>query len=559
MKKSKHNKLLVVLTLLPILLNIVSCTHSSEETKYSEQTYAFHSYSSNYSVKDTNLTAYTRAGDGATYLDVNSFFTSFDGYMNSSCISTKIEDSKLNVTVSKDNSNTYISSFDWSNDTIYVSDTAFFTSYVVETNISIYTKNLNVESITRATGDASRTFNLKDYGLDIAYTNNKVLVPFDILNLLFCSQNYFNIYFNGDAFYGVDSYLKSTDSYYENVIKGSKDQTTPSVEFREYNYACLCFAYDNFYGLQDYRDVGRKASTYIEQNSLKDALLSTDPKTYTEAYYAFYQKALDDGHTSILTPSFYDTTALTEIDILSYLSTRVLNSNVDKVMLYQTQKKIYGNDSSVPNLRYINDDTAVLSLTSFQGGNEEQLNSSTPWEYDTYAYMDHYLSEVIEKGCKNVILDVSINGGGLVVAMLKTLGFMTSEPISQIYHDAFINSYTETKYSVTIPNSKYRELNYALLTSNYSFSCGNTIVAIFKSMGIGKIYGRTSGGGMCSVLPMHLPDGTTLSFSSPSQMQTQDSNGNYHEIESGITPDVEFKQYSNYYDDEFLANTITFD
>lgn len=385
------------------------------------------------------------------------------------------------------------------------------------------------------------------------------MVPFDILNLLFCSQNYFNIYFNGDAFYGVDSYLKSTDSYYEKVIKGSKDQTAPSAEFREYNYACLCFAYDNFYGLQDYRNVGRKSSSYIEQNNLKDTLLSTDPKTYTEAYYAFYQKALDDGHTSIVTPSFYDTNALNTVNVSPYFSDRVMNLYMDMLALAQAQINEYGQNGSEPNLRYINDDTAVLSLTSFTSGTEEQLNSSIPWEYDTYSYMDHYLSEVVKKGCKNVILDISMNGGGFLVAMLKTLGFMTSEPIPQIYHDAFTNSYTETKYSVTIPNSKYRELNYALLTSNYSFSCGNLITAIFKSMGIGKVYGRTSGGGMCSVLPMHLPDGTTLSFSSSSQMQTKDSNGNYHEIESGITPDVEFKQYSNYYDDEFLANTVTFD
>lgn len=38
--------------------------------------------------------------------------------------------------------------------------------------------------------------------------------------------------------------------------------------------------------------------------------------------------------------------------------------------------------------------------------------------------MKHYLDEAVNKGVKNVIIDLSTNGGGSEAAMIRALGFL---------------------------------------------------------------------------------------------------------------------------------------
>ncbi|SYV90217.1 peptidase, S41 family, partial [Metamycoplasma alkalescens] len=44
--------------------------------------------------------------------------------------------------------------------------------------------------------------------------------------------------------------------------------------------------------------------------------------------------------------------------------------------------------------------------------------------------MRHLMAEVAKKPeIKNIVLDIAINGGGSVLSMIRTLGFMTDKPI----------------------------------------------------------------------------------------------------------------------------------
>ena len=111
-------------------------------------------------------------------------------------------------------------------------------------------------------------------------------------------------------------------------------------------------------------------------------------------------------------------------------------------------------------------------------------------------------------------------------------------------------------------------LNFGILQSSSSFSCGNLLPALAKDQGL-PIIGEKSGGGSCCVQTMTTPEGMSYNISSHrSRLVDQ----NMQNIDGGITPtipialgeDISFEtedgdctipDYSNYYNLELL-NTL---
>lgn len=557
-----------------MLVPLCSCSwieieqgENDNDKTYVEKTHDVINHSSSYTIKNTTLSTYTFDGDGATYVEVYSFINALDGFLDSSSITMTINtysgNDYLRLSVPYGEYYSIDCVFYWDDDIISVDNTGFFSLITKSSESTDYNSNLALRQ-TESSGYGSYRahYYLGNYDMDILFCNDKVLVPFDVMNLLFCSQNYMNVYFNGDDFHIVDTYLSPSDSFYSNVMTSSRNDTTPSSEFREYNYDFMCFAMDTFYGLRDYLNLGSRISSYISNKGYADGMKSKDSLEYTKAYLEFFRKDLDEAHTSIVTSSYYDIDALESIGSTMGISTyngSFRNKYVEQyTSLSQAASDAYS-DGVVPAIRYISDDTAVLHFDSFMVGTSDELRSSTPWLYDTYEFMDHYLGMIVEKGCSNVILDLSTNGGGTIAAMLKALGFLTSDYIPYMVHDMSSNDDVSYYYEVTVDNRAYRNLNYALLTSVCTYSAANLFSATFKNMGLGYVYGRKSGGGMCAVFPMVLADGTTIPMSGPYQLQIKNSLGNFVPVQDGIAVDTSFDSYSYYYDDSYLLNAVKFD
>ena len=92
-----------------------------------------------------------------------------------------------------------------------------------------------------------------------------------------------------------------------------------------------------------------------------------------------------------------------------------------------------------------------------------------------------------------------------------------------------------------------------------TYSAANFMASTFKQMGLGKIIGKQSGGGMCSIFSAVLADGTAITISSPFTMRyvTENAKGEktFHSIENGIAPDIEL-DYEDFYDSAALLNAI---
>ena len=90
----------------------------------------------------------------------------------------------------------------WENDTIRMGSLDFFGSFV-QAPATDYAAFLQPVA-TWKTGESDIVFDLGEYGFDILYYGGQTLFPFYIVNLLFCSFNLYNVYFNGEAYYGIE-------------------------------------------------------------------------------------------------------------------------------------------------------------------------------------------------------------------------------------------------------------------------------------------------------------------------------------------------------------------
>ena len=114
------------------------------------------------------------------------------------------------------------------------------------------------------------------------------------------------------------------------------------------------------------------------------------------------------------------------------------------------------------------------------------------------------------------------------------------------------------------------DLNFAVLTSGMSFSCGNLFPSILKDNGI-PVLGATSGGGACAIQAMCTADGFCFQISSfRARLNSLDGDN----IDSGVTPDIPIdndgrvevklseenslmvKDYSKYFDIDYLRSLL---
>ncbi|QMS85340.1 InlB B-repeat-containing protein [Candidatus Xianfuyuplasma coldseepsis] len=165
---------------------------------------------------------------------------------------------------------------------------------------------------------------------------------------------------------------------------------------------------------------------------------------------------------------------------------------------------------------------------------------------DSAVYMEMMLQEIEEENptFTNIILDISWNTGGNVGALYRVLGFITDQPFEVSGMDGDTGGASTYYVDITgVPD--YSHLNWYLLTTPTSFSAANSLANIFKVNDLGTVIGVQTGGGACSITPILLPNGTAFTMSSNNISAYRTGSGTaedpyvYHDVEFGITPDIE--------------------
>ena len=204
---------------------------------------------------------------------------------------------------------------------------AFFGSYGDRAlpNGILRPHEFNAKAVSKkhpSTKTAARGFdiNLSSYGLQMALHNGQVLLPFAALQNIFATSKGVNVLsFNGDHFYDIRTPIDFIygHNYNQNIkfnpyatdyYSGSfsKAKEIPAA-YARYAYGTTCLLFDLYYGHKKEKGI-ESFDKYLEQNGLKQELLSTDTERNSEAFLDLIYKLFDSGHDVIqLSHSVFNT------------------------------------------------------------------------------------------------------------------------------------------------------------------------------------------------------------------------------------------------------------
>ena len=423
-------------------------------------------------------------------------------------------------------------------------------------------------------------FELKQYSIDFIGYNGKAYIPLQTgLDIFMSGVNGFTCAYNGKDIYYTGNFsgdmISGDATAYEKQFYNQspwKNQTTRDSALAEFTYNELCFSLDYFYGLKEYREISSFDTLFTDAN-LKANLKSTNTKTYEQAMIKFGYQYLFDGHAGYTTPS--PSVAQTYNSDSSYddVASEAASNNPKYIQLYGDMYELTAAREDAGKgigLRTFNN-VAVITFDSFvKSGNTSTSYSnldSTTYEVlaesDTYLFFAKAFKEITaDTSIEKIVFDVTCNGGGMVDALPFLEGFMTDSPFI-VCKDTLTGEFADVKYKVDLNQDGTKggtgdtyqgQYDFYVMTSNFSFSCGNAFPTFVKAGHMATIIGETSGGGSCAVGGLSTATGTILRMSSTNQFGTY-SGTTFTPNEGGVTPDRAFAR-SNFYNDTAIYNFV---
>ena len=418
------------------------------------------------------------------------------------------------------------------------------------------------------------TLDFGAYGIDIRSDGKgKVFFPFATLADMYSDLFYHHAGFNGEKVVANTSVnevsLAEIDSTYNKPLLA---RTTRSESLAQFNYKELCFAMDHFYGFPGRVKYNESLKTKgldrtLEEDvasgaSIKKLLLSEKLADYMVGMVGLLG-IYYDGHTSMdITSALgkedeelkaaYLAGIAEHQEVVMEVATAVgsmMGMMMDQMAIENLRPQSYGKGVTY----YKKGDTAVCVFDSFNNSDNEAWRKyyagegplptvENTEEDDMVIFLDALKKASADPEVKNLIIDITANGGGSADIVMA----MTSLILDQSYI-SMDNSLTGQKSFVAYEVDRnfdgvfdeadkdvHYDLNFAVLTSGMSFSCGNLFPSILKTAGV-PVMGTTSGGGACAIQAMCTADGFCFQISSfRARLNTLGGEN----IDSGVTPDL---------------------
>ena len=418
------------------------------------------------------------------------------------------------------------------------------------------------------------TLDFGAYGIDIRSDGKgKVFFPFATLADMYSDLFYHHAGFNGEKVVANTSVnevsLAEIDSTYNKPLLA---RTTRPESLAQFNYKELCFAMDHFYGFPGRVKYNESLKTKgldrtLEEDvasgaSIKKLLLSEKLADYMVGMVGLLG-IYYDGHTSMdITSALgkedeelkaaYLAGIAEHQEVVMEVATAVgsmMGMMMDQMAIENLRPQSYGKGVTY----YKKGDTAVCVFDSFNNSDNEAWRKyyagegplptvENTEEDDMVIFLDALKKASADPEVKNLIIDITANGGGSADIVMA----MTSLILDQSYI-SMDNSLTGQKSFVAYEVDRnfdgvfdeadkdvHYDLNFAVLTSGMSFSCGNLFPSILKTAGV-PVMGTTSGGGACAIQAMCTADGFCFQISSfRARLNTLGGEN----IDSGITPDL---------------------
>ena len=405
---------------------------------------------------------------------------------------------------------------------------------------------------------------LADYSINLIALEGECYVPMQTLSDLLLSLQYIHLVFNGEEIlctaYGTE--------FISQMYTAAPQQMSP--EFAQFNYNELMLLLDTYYGLKDEHHISTFRDTVLYNTDLTPIVADTDPKAFDSALATLLMTYLDDGHSAFFRSSWRSG----EMDAVAMLSLMTSFGRSSRTKIHTktrfTDARKANNPDGVPGYEEIGD-TAFITFDSFTMEYNDvseyyRLESIAP-DKDTFQLISYANRQIRRENSpvKNIVLDLSLNGGGSADAAVFVISWFIgetvlalrdtltgSETITSYYADVNLNGKSKGETEDTVSGGDY---NLYCLISGNSFSCGNLVPAAFKASGTVTLLGQRSGGGSCVVLPCTSASGSLFAISGPKQLATV-LNGSFYNIDEGVDPDFILSRPESFYDRPALVEYI---
>ena len=359
--------------------------------------------------------------------------------------------------------------------------------------------------------------------------------------------------------------LAQFEEQYKQTPYGLYACTSPkgnrSEALTQYGYGELCMELDFFYGLKDAHNIKSFADFFMQTGETAD-LLDPDPLAADKVIYDLTAYWLDDGHSAPVSRSYLiDPEYENEINIgFSTLSRKDVSDTLSELRTAYPESQLPYYE--VGNTAYVTfDDFVMNTAVDYYDAAEKGEMPDPSGDTISLVYYAHQQITREDSPIENVVLDLSLNGGGQAPTAIWVLGWFLGDAKLSVSHSATgaestiayradVNLDHQFDEKDTISN-----LNLYCLTSPRAFSCGNLVPWAFKADGRVTLLGRVTGGGSCSVNFLTTAWGTSYQLSGPNRLSFM-KNGAYYDVDQGAEPDVFIRDYRNFYDRNALTEII---
>lgn len=433
------------------------------------------------------------------------------------------------------------------------------------------------------------TLELSDYLIDIVEHDGECYVPLQTMNDLFMGPLYLQYVFNGEGLYAMRFGEKLIDEAYE------VEPREMSEDYALFNYNELRLLLDVHYGLKPEHGIESFGELLGEKTNLAMDFTSTDPAKTDEALKTLTVTYLDDLHSGFTNASPWSPSGGSDNSLAALFGASGFTSNKHfNVGADFTTARSTAFPDGVPMYQEIGD-TAFVTFDSFvtkeNWADYYHMDDPNPDEFvipiqnmtdildaeeitpellqgpqiDTIRLLVYANRQITREGSpiKNVVLDLSNNGGGTADAAVFTIAWVLGRA-NVVIRDTFTGAQTLMRIDADLNLDETYDpwscltshgLNVYCLTSINSFSCGNLVPAALKMSEKAIIVGQESGGGSCVVLPCTTASGSLFQISGSRQLSTI-RNGSFYNIDQGIEPDVLLTKPESFYDREALADYL---
>lgn len=316
----------------------------------------------------------------------------------------------------------------------------------------------------------------------------------------------------------------------------------------DFTYQELRFAMYELYGNTKKNEV-KDFDVFIQDKEYKNDLLSLDAAKYDEAMAKFLLQGVDDAHTTIEYPSIYHLPNMANANHYSTTYEGARRKAITDTLIANRNRR---KESGIADggLEIVNK-TAFIAFDAFSANPEikafGQYKDTDPKDYVDKP-MDLFASsfnKILENDVKNVVIDLTCNGGGNVSGLAYLVSYFTKDPailVNLRLNDSTFEYHYETDLNqdgvfAGEEDSFEEKYDFYIMTSDASFSCANHMAALCRNLGFGKVIGERSAGGSCVISFLANSSGY-LYHSSSEWTSLLKENDSFTTTDYGVEPDI---------------------